>query len=121
MELKYRVRPETIHRRGSFNRTAYGIEIAQANKLGMTIFAFNRTAYGIEISNQNCGELSKTALLIAPLMELKLNKWRLREQAGITFNRTAYGIEIQSDRPTMTDSYSFNRTAYGIEMIVREF
>ena len=50
-------------------------------------------------------------------MELKLNKWRLREQAGITFNRTAYGIEIQSDRPTMTDSYSFNRTAYGIEMI----
>ena len=40
MELKYRVRPETIHRRGSFNRTAYGIEIEQveAKRTGWNYF-----------------------------------------------------------------------------------
>ncbi len=54
---------------------------------------FNRTAYGIEISNEVRAGIS-VPLLIAPLMELKLMIARTETANAVTFNRTAYGIEI---------------------------
>ena len=55
-------------------------------------------------------------LLIAPLMELKLDKVELRLAYFCTFNRTAYGIEILSGLLRPISGWTFNRTAYGIEM-----
>ena len=55
----------------TFNRTAYGIEIANDKSfLNCSSLAFNRTAYGIEMLEFLVLDL-RFRLLIAPLMELK--------------------------------------------------
>jgi len=82
----------------------------------LLITTFNRTAYGIEIANTKSFPLLIFFLLIAPLMELKSHTLFPMQFLLYTFNRTAYGIEILGHRTDTTRQNAFNRTAYGIEM-----
>ena len=55
------------------------------------------------------------ALLIAPLMELKIAMSIIAVPLVEAFNRTAYGIENAFASVICNVFISFNRTAYGIE------
>ena len=72
MELKCQITNNQPAKQPTFNRTAYGIEIAIPEVTVFRVESFNRTAYGIEIKRLFATILIRTTLLIAPLMELKL-------------------------------------------------
>ena len=56
--------------------------------------SFNRTAYGIEMEEADAEAEDSPPLLIAPLMELKYRTLLFHRSPTRTFNRTAYGIEM---------------------------
>ena len=64
----------------AFNRTAYGIETKEEPPMGEKVGTFNRTAYGIETFSPSVVNRWRVLLLIAPLMELKLDKYGLELQ-----------------------------------------